>query len=87
MHRRDWHRQLVDARLRQGRRPEPDREPVRRLRLSRDTREPPVHGSVAPTAGMVTPAVVKAFRSIGWGWGGAWSGSTKDYMHFSVTGH
>jgi hypothetical protein len=37
--------------------------------------------------GMVTPAVVQAFRSIGWGWGGAWSGSTKDYMHFSATGH
>ena len=37
--------------------------------------------------GMVTPAVVDAFRSIGWGWGGAWSGSTRDYMHFSVNGH
>ena len=37
--------------------------------------------------GMVTPAVVQAFRSIGWGWGGAWTGSTKDYMHFSVNGH
>ena len=37
--------------------------------------------------GMVTPAVVEAFRSVGWGWGGAWSGSTKDYMHFSVNGH
>jgi D-alanyl-D-alanine carboxypeptidase len=37
--------------------------------------------------GMVTPAVVRAFRSIGWGWGGAWSGSTKDYMHFSATSH
>jgi D-alanyl-D-alanine carboxypeptidase len=37
--------------------------------------------------GMVTPAVVAAFRSIGWGWGGSWSGSTKDYMHFSATGH
>jgi len=37
--------------------------------------------------GMVTPAVVKAFRSIGWGWGGSWSGSTKDYMHFSSSGH
>ena len=37
--------------------------------------------------GMVTPAVVQAFRSIGWGWGGAWTGSTKDYMHFSATGH
>jgi hypothetical protein len=37
--------------------------------------------------GMVTPAVVRSFRSIGWGWGGAWTGSTKDYMHFSATGH
>jgi hypothetical protein len=37
--------------------------------------------------GMVTPAVVEAFRSVGWGWGGAWVGSTKDYMHFSATGH
>jgi D-alanyl-D-alanine carboxypeptidase len=37
--------------------------------------------------GMVTPAVVRAFASIGWGWGGSWSGSTKDYMHFSSTGH
>jgi D-alanyl-D-alanine carboxypeptidase-like protein len=37
--------------------------------------------------GMVTPAVVRAFRTIGWRWGGAWKGSTKDYMHFSVNGH
>jgi D-alanyl-D-alanine carboxypeptidase-like protein len=37
--------------------------------------------------GMVTPAVVRAFRAIGWGWGGSWAGSTKDYMHFSATGH
>jgi len=36
--------------------------------------------------GMVTPEVVEAFRSVGWGWGGSWSGSTKDYMHFSATG-
>ena len=36
--------------------------------------------------GMVTPAVVAAFRSIGWGWGGSWSGNTKDYMHFSQSG-
>jgi D-alanyl-D-alanine carboxypeptidase-like protein len=36
--------------------------------------------------GMVTPAVVRAFRSIGWGWGGDWTGRTKDYMHFSTTG-
>jgi hypothetical protein len=37
--------------------------------------------------GMVTPAVIRAFRSVGWGWGGSWVGSTKDYMHFSSTGH
>ena len=37
--------------------------------------------------GMATPAVVAAFRSVGWGWGGSWAGSTKDYMHFSASGH
>jgi hypothetical protein len=37
--------------------------------------------------GMVTPKVVQAFRSAGWGWGGSWAGNTKDYMHFSSTGH
>jgi hypothetical protein len=37
--------------------------------------------------GMVTPAVRRAFASIGWGWGGSWFGSTKDYMHFSANGH
>jgi len=37
--------------------------------------------------GMVTPAVVRAFRSIGWGWGGDWTGDTKDWMHFSTTGN
>jgi hypothetical protein len=36
--------------------------------------------------GMVTPAVVRAFASIGWGWGGEWAGRTKDYMHFSTNG-
>lgn len=37
--------------------------------------------------GMVTPAVRSAFASVGWGWGGSWVGSTKDYMHFSTNGH
>jgi hypothetical protein len=37
--------------------------------------------------GMVTAAVVRVFASVGWGWGGSWAGSTKDYMHFSATGH
>jgi len=30
-------------------------------------------------------AVVRAFASVGWGWGGAWSGD-KDYQHFSTSG-
>jgi hypothetical protein len=29
--------------------------------------------------------VVTAFAQIGWEWGGFWS-SSKDYMHFSLTG-
>ncbi|MEV1239411.1 M15 family metallopeptidase [Nonomuraea sp. NPDC052129] len=29
--------------------------------------------------------VVKAFASVGWGWGGEWSG-TRDYQHFSRNG-
>src|SRR5262249_30228319 len=37
--------------------------------------------------GMVSPAVAAAFQSVGWGWGGSWFGSTKDYMHFSSNGH
>jgi hypothetical protein len=30
-------------------------------------------------------ATVRAFASIGWGWGGSWSGA-KDYQHFSSNG-
>jgi hypothetical protein len=38
--------------------------------------------------GMVTrPIYRRTFAMIGWGWGGLWTGSTKDYMHFSVNGH
>ena len=38
--------------------------------------------------GMVTPAIYReTFATVGWGWGGLWSGSTKDYMHFSSNGH
>lgn len=38
--------------------------------------------------GMVTPAIYRrTFAEIGWGWGGLWSGSTKDYMHLSSNGH
>jgi hypothetical protein len=37
--------------------------------------------------GMATPAgtLVRAFASVGWQWGGRWSG-TPDYQHFSATG-
>ena len=37
--------------------------------------------------GMITPygPALRAFASIGWEWGGAWS-SLKDYQHFSVDG-
>ena len=37
--------------------------------------------------GMVGSRTVRAFASVGWGWGGSWSGNTKDYMHFSSNGH
>ncbi len=38
--------------------------------------------------GMVTPTIYsRTFATIGWGWGGLWTGSTKDYMHFSINGH
>src|SRR5262249_14263652 len=30
-------------------------------------------------------ALVSAFASVGWGWGGHWSGD-RDYQHFSATG-
>ncbi len=37
--------------------------------------------------GMITARVLAAFHAVGWGWGGSWSGATKDYMHFSFNGH
>lgn len=55
--------------------------------MSRDPASKPYFDRSRLRPGMVTPAVVAVFRSIGWGWGGSWSGSTKDYMHFSSTGH
>jgi hypothetical protein len=38
--------------------------------------------------GMAYPgsAVVQAFGSVGWRWGGSWSLSVHDYRHFSVSG-
>jgi hypothetical protein len=38
--------------------------------------------------GMVTRRIFRrTFGTVGWGWGGLWTGSTKDYMHLSVNGH
>jgi hypothetical protein len=37
--------------------------------------------------GMIGGRTVRAFAAAGWGWGGSWRGNTKDYMHFSSTGH
>jgi len=54
---------------------------------TRDKRRLPYLDRSRLRPGMVTPAVVAAFASIGWGWGGSWGGSTKDYMHFSHNGH
>ena len=31
-------------------------------------------------------ALVRTFDAIGWGWGGRWTGSVKDYQHFSASG-
>jgi hypothetical protein len=53
---------------------------------TRDRRSRPYLNRSRLRKGMVTPAVVRAFASIGWGWGGSWSGETKDYMHFSHNG-
>jgi D-alanyl-D-alanine carboxypeptidase len=54
---------------------------------SRDPATRPFFDRSRHRRGMVTPRVVEAFRSVGWGWGGSWTGNTKDYMHFSSTGH
>jgi D-alanyl-D-alanine carboxypeptidase len=53
---------------------------------SRDPAARPYFNRSKHRRGMVTARVIAAFRSIGWGWGGAWTGNTKDYMHFSSTG-
>jgi D-alanyl-D-alanine carboxypeptidase len=52
------------------------RDPAARSYRDRSDRRP----------GMVGWGAVRAFAAVGWGWGGAWSGDTKDYMHFSANG-
>ncbi|HWH95690.1 MAG TPA: M15 family metallopeptidase [Baekduia sp.] len=54
---------------------------------SRDPAAKPYRDRSRHRRGMVTRRVINAFRAIGWGWGGSWPGNTKDYMHFSSTGH
>jgi hypothetical protein len=39
-----------------------------------------------PGMAYVGGVLVDAFQSVGWGWGGSWSGSVRDYQHFSVDG-
>ena len=54
---------------------------------SRDPDTKPYFDRTRHRKGMVTGLAVAAFASVGWGWGGAWAGDTKDHMHFSSTGH
>jgi hypothetical protein len=54
---------------------------------SRDPATKPFFDRSRHRRGMVTPRAIAAFGAIGWGWGGAWAGNTKDYMHFSSNGH
>ncbi len=46
-----------------------------------------IKGRREPRKGMIRKGdvVVRAFRNIGWSWGGDWR-SVKDYQHFSATG-
>jgi hypothetical protein len=53
---------------------------------SRDPRTKPYFDRSRHRPFMVTGKAVRAFGSVGWGWGGSWAGNTKDYMHFSSTG-
>ena len=54
---------------------------------TRDPRARPYFDRTRHRPGMVTGRLVQAFASVGWGWGGAWAGDTKDHMHFSANGH
>ncbi|MGH8893878.1 MAG: M15 family metallopeptidase [Actinomycetes bacterium] len=66
-----------------------DINPVRNPYVYRGTVEPPAGEKYVDRSplrkGMVTRAVRRAFASIGWSWGGAWT-TRKDYQHFSSTG-
>ena len=55
--------------------------------MSRDPKAQSFRDRSRHRKGMVTRRVIQAFASVGWEWGGAWTGNTKDYMHFSHNGH
>ena len=78
--------QLVDARVRAGRRPQSSREPLCRLRRQLPRRREALHRPHSATQRDGDARRRAAFKAIGWGWGGDWS-SVKDWMHFSSTGH
>jgi hypothetical protein len=65
----------------------PNENPYVGCGMTRKPRSRPYLNRKRIRPGMITPGVVNAFRSIGWSWGGAWPGNTKDYMHFSWNGH
>jgi poly-gamma-glutamate synthesis protein (capsule biosynthesis protein) len=66
-----------------------DINPVQNPYVYRGDVQPPRGASYVDRSplreGMVTRAVRRAFRQVGWQWGGAWT-SRKDYQHFSQTG-
>ncbi len=43
-------------------------------------------GRVRPDMAIEGRALVRAFDNVGWGWGGRWSGGTRDLQHFSPNG-
>jgi hypothetical protein len=65
----------------------PQENPYVGCGMSRDPKAQSYRDRSRHRPGMVTAQVRKAFASIGWGWGGSWTGNTKDYLHFSVNGH
>jgi hypothetical protein len=43
--------------------------------------------NVRPGMAVSGGVLVRAFTAAGWGWGGLWSPSVRDYQHFSSTGN
>ena len=66
-----------------------DVNPVQNPYVSGSTVLPPAGAAYVDRSplrrGMVTRGVRSAFASVGWSWGGTWTGA-KDYQHFSATG-